>query len=259
MPVGKVVILAGGLGSRLAEETEIRPKPMVEIGGRPIIWHIMKIYSRFGLNDFVICLGYKGYLIKEFFSNYDLHMSDVTFDLSGNPTRIHQRRTEPWRVTLVDTGDTTMTGGRIRRVRDYIGEQDFCLTYGDGVADINIPALLSFHEKHGLPATMTAIQPPGRFGALEIGSNNKILRFREKPEGDGNWINGGFLVLSPKVIDYIKGDDTVFEEEPLQQLSTDGKLAAYRHHGFWAAMDTLRDKRHLEHLWTTGSAPWRTW
>ena len=193
MRIGKVVILAGGLGSRLAEETEIRPKPMVEIGGRPIIWHIMKIYSKFGLNDFVICLGYKGYLIKEFFSNYDLHMSDVTFDLSGNPTTIHQRRTEPWRVTLVDTGDMTMTGGRIRRVRDYIGEQDFCLTYGDGVANIDIPALLNFHEKHGLPATMTAIQPPGRFGALDIASNNKILSFREKPEGDGNWINGGFL------------------------------------------------------------------
>jgi glucose-1-phosphate cytidylyltransferase len=259
MPVKKVVILAGGLGSRLAEETEVRPKPMVEIGGRPILWHIMKIYSKFGLNDFVICLGYKGYLIKEFFANYNLHMSDVTFDISGNSTTIHQRRIEPWRVTLVDTGDTTMTGGRIRRVRDYIGDQDFCLTYGDGVADIDIPALLDFHEKHGLPATMTTIQPPGRFGAVDIDSNNKILRFREKPEGDGNWINGGFLVLSPKIIDYIEGDDTVFEQEPLQRLSADGKLAAYRHHGFWHAMDTLRDKRQLEQLWTTGSAPWRTW
>jgi glucose-1-phosphate cytidylyltransferase len=232
---------------------------MVEIGGRPIIWHIMNIYSKFGLNDFVICLGYKGYLIKEFFSNYNLHMSDVTFDLSENSTAVHQRRTEPWRVTLVDTGETTMTGGRVRRVRDYIGDQDFCLTYGDGVADIDISELLDFHEKNGLPATMTAIQPPGRFGALDIDFNNKVSRFREKPEGDGNWINGGFLVLSPKVIDYIKDDDTIFEQEPLQRLSAEGKLGAYRHRGFWHAMDTLRDKRHLEHLWATGSAPWRIW
>jgi glucose-1-phosphate cytidylyltransferase len=257
--VGKVVILAGGLGSRLAEETEIRPKPMVEIGGRPILWHIMKIYSKFGLNDFVVCLGYKGYIIKEFFYNYNLHLADVTFDLSNNSTTIHHRRAEPWRVTLVETGDNTMTGGRIRRVRDYIGDDDFCLTYGDGVAEIDIPSLLSFHKKHGLPATVTAVQPPGRVGALELGAADRVLAFREKPQGDGTWINGGFMVLSPAIIDYIDGDNTIFEQEPLHRLSEEGKLAAYRHTGFWHAMDTLRDKRHLEQLWTSGKAPWRTW
>jgi len=259
MEIGKVVILAGGLGSRLAEETEVRPKPMVEIGGRPIIWHIMKIYSRFGLNDFVICLGYKGYMIKEFFSNYDLHMADVTFDMSANSTIVHHRRTEPWRVTLVETGETTMTGGRIRRVRDYIGDKDFCLTYGDGVAEVDIGALLAFHERHGLPATITAVQPPGRFGAIEIDPAGQVRSFREKPQGDGTWINGGFLVLSPRIIDYIDGDATVFEQEPLMRLSAEGKLSAYRHTGFWHAMDTLRDKRHLEELWASGRAPWRMW
>lgn len=257
MQIGKVVILAGGLGSRLAEETVIRPKPLVEIGGRPILWHIMRIYSKCGLNDFVICLGYKGYMIKEYFVNYHLHMSDVTFDLSNNSTIVHNRRAEPWRVTLVDTGDDTMTGGRVRRVREHIGNQDFCLTYGDGVADIDINTLLAFHEKHGLPATVTAVQPPGRFGALGVDSSDRVMSFREKPHGDGTWINGGFLVLSPEVIDYIDGDSTVFEQEPLQRLSMDGKLAAYRHTGFWHPMDTLRDKRQLEELWLSGSAPWR--
>jgi glucose-1-phosphate cytidylyltransferase len=232
---------------------------MVEIGGRPIIWHIMKIYSKFGLNDFVVCLGYKGYVIKEFFSNYDLHMTDVTFDLATNSTIIHHRRTEPWRVTLVETGDKTMTGGRIRRVRDHIGEQNFCLTYGDGVAEIDISKLLAFHEEHCLPATITAVRPPARFGALDVDSTNRVLNFREKLEGDSEWINGGFMVLSPQVIDYIKGDDTVFEQEPLQRLSAERKLLAYRHTGFWHAMDTLRDKQHLEHLWGEGSAPWRIW
>jgi glucose-1-phosphate cytidylyltransferase len=259
MQVGKVVILAGGMGSRLAEETEVRPKPLVEIGGRPIIWHIMKIYSKFGLNDFVICLGYKGYMIKEFFSNYNLHMADVTFDLSNNSTIVHHHRAEPWRVTLVETGDATMTGGRIRRVREYIGDKDFCLTYGDGVAEIDISALLAFHEKQGLPATITAVRPPGRFGALDINSADRVVNFREKPQGDGNWINGGFLVLSPQVIDYIDDDHTVFEQAPLQRLSAEGKLSAYRHTGFWHAMDTLRDKRHLEDLWIGGRAPWRMW
>src|ERR1700683_4151752 len=259
MEIGKVVILAGGFGSRLAEETEVRPKPLVEIGGRPILWHIMKIYSKFGLRDFVICLGYKGYLIKEYFANYDLHMSDVTFDLSNNTTVVHHRRAEPWRVTLVETGDSTMTGGRIRRVRDHIGDQDFCLTYGDGVAEIDVSALLQFHDKHGLLATVTAVQPPGRFGALEIDAADNVLSFREKPQGDGTWINGGFLVLSPKVVDYIDGDDTVFEQKPLQRLSAEGQLGAYLHTGFWQPMDTLRDKRYLEKLWESGRAPWRTW
>jgi glucose-1-phosphate cytidylyltransferase len=259
MQVGKVVILAGGLGSRLAEETEIRPKPLVEVGGRPILWHIMKIYSSFGLNDFVICLGYKGYMIKEYFANYHLHMSDVTFDMLNNSTIVHHRRAEPWTVTLVDTGDTTMTGGRIRRVREHIGEQNFCLTYGDGVAEIDIPALLKFHDDHGLLATVTAVQPAGRFGAIDIDSADKVLSFREKPQGDGTWINGGFLVLSPKVIDYIDGDDTVFEQKPLQRLSAEGELGAFRHTGFWHPMDTLRDKRQLEELWVSGRAPWRTW
>jgi glucose-1-phosphate cytidylyltransferase len=258
MEIGKVVILAGGFGSRLAEETEVRPKPLVEIGGRPILWHIMKIYSKFGLRDFVICLGYKGYMIKEYFANYDLHMSDVTFDLANNTTIVHHSRVEPWRVTLIDTGESTMTGGRVRRVREHIGDKHFCLTYGDGVAEIDISALLEFHNKHGLLATVTAVQPPGRFGALEIDARDKVLSFREKPQGDGTWINGGFLVLSPKVIDYIDGDDTVFEQKPLQRLSAEGQLGAYRHAGFWQAMDTLRDKRYLEELWVSGRAPWRT-
>ena len=259
MKIGKVVILAGGYGSRLAEETELRPKPLVEIGGRPILWHIMKIYSRFGLTDFVICLGYKGYMIKEYFANYDLHMSDVTFDMINNSTIVHQRRAEPWRVTLVDTGESTMTGGRIRRVREHIGESNFCLTYGDGVADIDVSALIEFHHRKGLLGTVTAVQPAGRFGAIDIDSVDRALSFREKPHGDGTWINGGFMVLSPQVIDYIEGDDTVFEQEPLQRLTAEGQLSAFRHTGFWHPMDTLRDRRQLEELWRNGSAPWRMW
>jgi len=258
MEIGKVVILAGGLGTRLAEETEVRPKPMVEIGGRPIIWHIMKIYSAFVLNEFIICLGYKGYMIKEFFSNYNLHMADITIDVSTNSTIIHHRRTEP-KITLVDTGDKTMTGGRIRRVREYIGDKPFCLTYGDGVARIDIAALVKFHHHHGLPATITAVQPPGRFGALDIDDKGRVLSFLEMPHGDGQWINGGFMVMSPEVLGYIDGDSTVLEQEPLHRLSSSGKLSAYRHTDFWHAMDTMRDKRHLEELWTSGSAPWRMW
>ena len=259
MNVGKVVILAGGLGTRISEETDIRPKPMIEIGGRPIIWHIMKIYSAFGLNEFIICLGYKGYMIKEFFSNYDLHMADITIDLSTNSTIVHHRRAEPWKVTLVDTGETTMTGGRIRRVREFIGEKPFCLTYGDGVARIDIAALVNFHGKRGLPATITAVQPPGRFGAMDVAPDERVLSFQEKPHGDGQWINGGFMVMSPEVIDYIDGDSTVFEQGPLRRLSSEGQLAAYRHTDFWHAMDTMRDKRQLEELWASGSAPWRVW
>lgn len=259
MEIGKVVILAGGLGTRLAEETEVRPKPMVEIGGRPIIWHIMKIYSAFVLNEFIICLGYKGYMIKEFFSNYNLHMADITIDVSTNSTIIHHRRTEPWKITLVDTGGKTMTGGRFRRVREYIGDKPFCLTYGDGVARIDIAALVKFHHHHGLPATITAVQPPGRFGALDIDDKGRVLSFFEKPHGDGQWINGGFMVMSPEVLGYIDGDSTVLEQEPLHRLSSSGKLSAYRHTDFWHAMDTMRDKRHLEELWASGSAPWRMW
>jgi glucose-1-phosphate cytidylyltransferase len=257
--IGKVVILAGGFGSRLAEETEVRPKPLVEIGGRPILWHIMQIYSHFGLHDFVICLGYKGYMIKEYFANYDLHTSDVTFDLSNNSTIVHHRRAEPWRVTLVDTGDATMTGGRIRRVRQHIGDRPFCLTYGDGVARIDIAKLIAFHAAHRLHATITAVQPPGRFGAIEIDAGDVVRSFNEKPQGDGTWINGGFMVLSPKAIDYIDGDDSVFEQAPLQRLCAEGQLTAYRHGGFWHPMDTLRDKRYLEGLWRAGSAPWKLW
>jgi glucose-1-phosphate cytidylyltransferase len=259
MDIRKVVILAGGLGSRLSEETEVRPKPMVEIGGRPIIWHIMKIYAKFGLNDFVVCLGYKGYVIKEFFSNYHLHMADVTFDLANNNATIHHKRAERWRVTLVEAGDATMTGGRIARVREYIGDESFYLTYGDGVADIDISKLLSVHRSSGAYATLTVVQPPGRFGAIGLGVDGMVRQFQEKPQGDGNWINGGFMVFSPKVFDYIAGDDTVLEQQPLQQLAVEGRLAAYPHNGFWQAMDTLRDKRQLEELWNSGNAPWKVW
>ncbi len=255
----KVVILAGGLGTRLAEETETRPKPMVEIGDRPILWHIMKIYSHFGLNDFIVCLGYKGYVIKEFFSNYHLHLADVTFDLARNSMEVHRGRAEPWRVTLVDTGAGTMTGGRLRRVRDYIGNEPFCLTYGDGVADIDIAALMKFHAGHGRLATVTAVSPPGRFGALDLDAEGAVRGFREKPQGDGGWINGGFFVFAPKAIDYIAGDDTPLEDAPLMQLAAEGQLAAYRHTGFWQAMDTLRDRRQLEAMWSSGSAPWKVW
>ncbi|MFZ4700591.1 MAG: glucose-1-phosphate cytidylyltransferase, partial [Candidatus Methylumidiphilus sp.] len=254
----KAVILAGGLGTRISEETLVKPKPMVEIGGKPILWHIMKIYSAHGINDFIICCGYKGYLIKEYFANYFLHMSDVTFDMVNNRMDVHQNYVEPWRVTLVDTGDDTLTGGRIKRIRKYLGDEDFCLTYGDGVGNIDINRLIDFHRQEGKLATLTATQPPGRFGALNL-EGHKILNFEEKPQGDGAWINGGFFVLSPKVIDYIAGDDTLWEREPMAGLASDGQLNAFFHHGFWQPMDTLRDKTHLEGLWQANKAPWKIW
>lgn len=254
----KAVILAGGLGTRISEETHLKPKPMIEIGGKPILWHIMKLYSAHGVNDFVICCGYKGYVIKEYFANYFLHMSDVTFDMATNQMAVHSRNAEPWRVTLVDTGDKTMTGGRLRRVRQYLGEEDFCFTYGDGLGDIDVTRLVEFHRAHGKLATLTATQPPGRFGALSL-QGTTIATFQEKPHGDGGWINGGFFVLSPKVIDYIEGDDTVWEREPMERLALDGEFTAYQHTGFWQPMDTLRDKLHLEQLWASGEAPWKIW
>jgi len=253
----KVVLLAGGLGTRISEETSVRPKPMVEVGGKPILWHIMKIYAAHGLTDFIVCCGYKGYLIKEYFANYFLHMSDVTIDLGKNSLEVHQKKAEPWRVTLVDTGETTQTGGRLRRVRDYI-DGDFCMTYGDGVGSVNITELLSFHRTHGKQATMTAVQPPGRFGALEM-NGTQVRSFMEKPTGDGGWINGGFFVLNPSVIDLIEGDETLWERQPLEALAKNDQLQAYFHHGFWQPMDTLRDKTHLEELWTSGKAPWKKW
>lgn len=255
----KVVILAGGLGTRISEETSIRPKPMVEIGGKPILWHIMKIYSHYGFNDFVICLGFKGYIIKEYFSNYFLHMSDITFDMSSNSMEVHQKYVEPWRVTLVDTGQETMTGGRVKRIAPYIGDETFMLTYGDGVADVDVSALLDFHRRHGKLATVTSTQPSGRFGALSLNDADEVVSFQEKPAGDGSWINGGFFVLEPKVLDYIPGDATLFEREPMEHLARDGQLSAYKHSGFWQPMDTLRDKNHLEELWAAGSAPWKVW
>jgi len=255
----KAVILAGGLGSRLSEETDLRPKPMVEIGGKPILWHIMKIYSHYGLNDFIICLGYKGYVIKEYFVNYFLHQSDVTIDLKKNAMEVHDCKAEPWKITLIDTGLNTMTGGRIRRVREYIDTDTFMLTYGDGVADINIHALLEFHKKHGKRATITSVQPSGRFGALQLDDNNNVISFLEKPKGDGAFINGGFFVLEPQVIDYIKGDETLWEKEPLEKLAQESQLVAYRHDGFWKPMDTLRDKKELEDLWNSGKADWKVW
>jgi glucose-1-phosphate cytidylyltransferase len=254
----KAVILAGGLGTRLAEETQTRPKPMVEIGGKPIIWHIMKMYSAHGVNEFIVCLGYKGYLLKEYFANYYLHESDVTFDVATNRMEVHHRRAEQWRVTLVDTGSDTMTGGRLRRVATYIGGDTFCMTYGDGVADIDVKQLLDFHTAHGGLATLTAVRPPGRFGALKL-RESRVEAFQEKPVGDGGWINGGFFVLSPKVLDYIENDDTVWEQGPLAALAREGQLSAYLHEGFWQPMDTLRDKRHLEELWDSGRAPWKSW
>jgi len=254
----KAVILAGGLGTRIAEETSVRPKPMVEIGGRPVLWHIMKIYSAHGVTDFVICLGYKGYLIKEYFANYFLHMSDVTFDLSQNRMEVHQKHAEPWRVTLVDTGEDTMTGGRLKRVRDYVGKDDFCFTYGDGVGNVDIGKLIEFHRAQKRLATVTAVQPPGRFGALDL-KGGLITSFQEKPQGDGSWINGGFFVLSPKVIDYIEGDATIWERDPMERLARDRQLSAYAHNGFWQPMDTLRDKNQLEALWQSGKAPWKVW
>lgn len=255
----KAVILAGGLGTRISEETHLKPKPMIEIGGRPILWHILKIYSTHGVNDFIICCGYKGYVIKEYFANYFLHMSDVTFDMSSNRMEVHQKKAEPWRVTLVDTGEETLTGGRLMRVADYLKDEEaFCFTYGDGVADVDISAQLAFHRAHGKLATVTAVQPPGRYGAL-VRDGDAVLGFQEKPPGDGAWINGGFFVLSPKVIDFIAGDKTSWEAAPLEQIAGQGQLEAFEHRGFWQPMDTLRDKTHLEELWNSGKAPWKRW
>lgn len=255
----KAVILAGGLGTRISEETHLRPKPMVEIGGKPILWHILKMYSHHGIQDFVICCGYKGYVIKEYFANYFLHMSDVTFDMSTNRMEVHQRHAEPWRVTLVDTGEDTLTGGRLRRVRDYVRDEEaFCFTYGDGVSDVDIGASVRFHQRHGRLATVTAVQPPGRYGALRR-DGDLVAGFTEKPRGDGGLINGGFFVLSPKCLDRIEGDQTSWEGEPLMSLARDGQLMAFEHNGFWQPMDTLREKNLLEDLWVSGQAPWKSW
>lgn len=256
----KAVILAGGLGTRISEETSSRPKPMIEIGGRPILWHILKTYSHYGINDFIVCCGYKGYVIKEYFANYFLHMSDVTFDIRNNSMEVHQHNAEPWRITLVDTGDDTMTGGRLKRVSSYLHDEvDFCFTYGDGVSNVDIGKLIAFHRSHGLQATLTATFPPGRFGALDILPNGNIAAFKEKPKGDGGMINGGYFVLSPKVLQLIKDDQTTWEREPLESLAQAGQLKAFQHAGFWQPMDTLRDKNHLEELWQTGNAPWKVW
>jgi glucose-1-phosphate cytidylyltransferase len=255
----KAVILAGGLGTRISEETNNRPKPMIEIGGKPILWHIMKIYSAHGVNDFVVCCGYKGYMIKEYFANYFLHMSDVTFDMSKNSMEVHQRSAEPWRVTLIDTGENTMTGGRLKRVSSHVQDDDaFCFTYGDGVSDVNITDLVAFHKAQKVKVTLTATFPPGRFGALDI-DGHKVHSFKEKPKGDGGMINGGFFVLSPDVLKYIDGDASIWERAPLEKLAEEGQLAAYQHSGFWQPMDTLRDKTYLEELWTSGNAPWKVW
>lgn len=254
----KAVILAGGLGTRISEETNLKPKPMIEIGGKPILWHIMKIYSAHGINEFIVCCGYKGYVIKEYFANYFLHMSDVTFDMRNNKMEVHQQKAEPWRVTVIDTGERTMTGGRLKRVRDYLDDDEFCFTYGDGVGDVNITELIAFHRAQGKLATLTGAQPPGRFGSLDL-EGNKITSFKEKPRGDGSWINGGFFVLSPKVMDFIKDDDTSWEHEPMEQLAATGQINAYLHKGFWQPLDTLRDKLFLEELWSSGKAPWKVW
>lgn len=254
----KCIILAGGLGTRLSEETVSRPKPMVEVGGFPILWHIMKIYSHYGVNDFIVCLGYKGYMIKEYFANYYLHMSDITFDMKNGSMEVHQNMAEPWRVTLLDTGENTMTGGRVKRVREYIGAETFCMTYGDGVADVDIYNEIEFHKKMKLFATMSAVQPPGRYGHVEI-SDGKVVKFQEKTQGDGGWINGGFFVLEPQIFDFIEGDSTIWERAPLEGIAEIGQLAAWYHHGFWRPMDTLRDKVQLEELWASGKAPWRVW
>ena len=255
----KAVLLAGGLGTRISEETSMRPKPMIEIGGKPILWHIMKMYSNHGINDFIVCCGYKGYLIKEYFANYFLHTSDVTFDMQKNSMEVHQRFAEPWKVTLVDTGEDTMTGGRLKRVADHIkAEEAFCFTYGDGVSDIDISASIEFHRQQGVQATLAAVYPPGRFGALDI-ADHKVTTFKEKPKGDGGMINGGFFVLSPSVLSLIKDDSTVWEQGPLESLARDQQIAAFEHTGFWQPMDTLRDKNQLEELWASGNAPWKTW
>jgi glucose-1-phosphate cytidylyltransferase len=254
----KVVILAGGLGTRISEETLVRPKPMVDIGGKPILWHIMKLFSAHGLNDFVICLGYKGYMIKEYFANYYLHMADVTFDMTSNKMEVHANFAEPWRVTLVDTGEHTMTGGRLKRVERYLDNEDFCFTYGDGLSDVNIRELVAFHQRQATLATVTAVQPPGRFGALNL-KERRITGFQEKPQGDGGWVSGGFFVLSPKVLDYIVDDRTVWERDPMQRLAENEQMSAFLHRGFWQPMDTLRDKNYLEELWQSGKAPWKCW
>jgi glucose-1-phosphate cytidylyltransferase len=254
----KAVILAGGLGTRISEETQVRPKPMVEIGGRPVLWHIMKIYSAHGIHEFIICLGYKGYMIKEYFANYFLHMSDVSFNMKDNSMEVHHRTAEPWRVTLVDTGEATATAGRLKRVREYVDGDLFCFTYGDGLSDVDITASLAFHRGQKTKATVTAVQPPGRFGALDL-ERNRITGFREKPHGDGGWINGGFFVLTPSVFDYVEGDATVWEQQPLERLAREGQLSAFRHGGFWQPMDTLRDRTLLENLWASGRPPWKVW
>lgn len=255
----KVVLLAGGFGTRLSEETSLKPKPMVEIGGKPILWHIMKIYSAHGFNEFVVCLGYKGYVIKEYFANYFLHQADVTIDLAANQTEVHHAKAEPWKISLVETGANSMTGGRVKRVKDYLGGGPFMLTYGDGVGDVDIKALEAFHKSHGKLITVTSVQPSGRFGALELTNDHQVTGFKEKPRGDGGWINGGFFVCQPEVLDYIEGDDTVFEQEPMMGLAKAGQMMAFEHNGFWKPMDTLRDKNELEKLWASGNAPWKNW
>ncbi len=254
----KAVILAGGLGTRISEETHLKPKPMIEVGGKPVLWHIMKTYSAHGVTDFIICLGYKGYMIKEYFANYYLHTSDVTFDMRDNSMKVHQNISEPWTVTLVDTGEQTMTAGRLKRIAPYLDHEDFCFTYGDGVSDVNITELIEFHQSQNTLASVTAIQPAGRFGALDL-NGNKISAFEEKPQGDGSWVNGGYFVLSPEVMNYIDGDATTWEKEPLQTLANAGELSAYKHDGFWHPMDTLRDNNHLNELWDSGNAPWKVW
>jgi glucose-1-phosphate cytidylyltransferase len=254
----KAVILAGGLGTRISEETLFKPKPMIEIGGKPMLWHIMKIYSAHGIDDFIICCGHMGYVIKEYFANYFLHMSNVTFDMKNNRMEVHQNLAEPWKVTLVDTGEDSMTGGRLKRIREYLDGEDFCFTYGDGVSNVNVSASIAFHREHGRLATITGVQPPGRFGALEL-NGDRVTSFEEKPNGDGAWINGGFFVLSPGAVDYVDGDTTVWERGPLDRLSRDGQLRAFLHTGFWQPMDTLRDKNYLESLWRSGDAPWKVW
>jgi glucose-1-phosphate cytidylyltransferase len=254
----KSVILAGGLGTRISEETYLKPKPMIEIGGRPILWHILKLYSAHGIHEFVICCGYRGYVIKEYFANYFLHMSDVTFDMKSNSMEVHQKNAEPWKITVVDTGEDTMTGGRLKRVAPYVGKDTFCFTYGDGVGDVDVTSVIASHKASGKRATVTAVQPAGRFGMLDL-EGNSVTGFIEKPEGDGGWINGGFFVLEPSVLEYIEGDKTIWEREPLQSLAAQGQLNAYQHRGFWQPMDTLRDKQHLEELWQSGQAPWKCW
>lgn len=255
----KAVILAGGYGTRLSEETHLRPKPMVEIGGKPILWHIMKLYSHYGIQDFIICLGYKGYLIKEYFANYFLHMSDVTFDMRSNQMTVHQKHVEPWKVTLVDTGSETLTGGRLKRVAAYLDQEDFCFTYGDGLADVNITDLIAFHRQSGTKATLMAVKPPGRFGSVSLGTDSRVASFIEKPLGDGGWINGGFFVLQTAVLEYLEGDRCSWEGSPLERLAQERQLSAYQHAGFWKPMDTLRDREQLEQLWHSGKAPWKVW